>query len=79
MTREVLVPKIEAEIETIRNTGSPAGDEKQVEEILTSQQQGVNEVAGAKKIATNKGLEDPFSKADQMRRSYGFPVCSYVP
>ncbi|MGC1852034.1 MAG: hypothetical protein WA687_06305 [Solirubrobacterales bacterium] len=79
MTREVLVPRIETEIETIRKTGAPTGDEKQVEAVLTAQQQGVDEVAEAKKIATNKDLEDPFANADQMRRSYGFPVCSYIP
>lgn len=79
MTREVLVPRIEAEIKTIRDTGAPAGDEKQVEAILTAQQAAVGKVAELKGIAANQTLEAPFSKANQLRRRYGFPVCSYIP
>jgi hypothetical protein len=79
MTREVLLPRIETEIATIRKTGAPAGDEKQVEAILAAQQEGVDEIEEAKEIATNKDLESPFAKADKLRRSYGFPACSYIP
>jgi hypothetical protein len=79
MTKTVLLPKIEAEIEKIRKLGAPAGDEKQVEAILLAQLAGVDEVAGLRALETNEALEAPFAEANKMRKGYGFRVCSYIP
>lgn len=79
MTREVLVPRIEAEAETIRENGAPVGDEGKVEAILAAQEAGVAQLAALEELSSNEELEKPFAKANKLRQSYGFPVCSYIP
>jgi hypothetical protein len=79
VTREVLVPRIEAEIEAIHETGAPAGDEKQIEAILVAQQEAVEDLAGQKKIEDIKEVDTFFAKSNGLRRAYGLPVCSYIP
>jgi hypothetical protein len=75
LTRQVLLPKIEAEIAAVRALGAPEGDEDQIEAILAAQQAAVDEVRSEKKLTSFEEVDTHFKAAGDMYREYGFTAC----
>lgn len=76
MAKAIVVPTIEAEIEAIRELGAPAGDEEEIEEILTALETGVDEVKQLDKAQSIETVLDRFGTANVKLRSYGFTACT---
>ena len=72
----VILPVLEAEIAKIRDLGAPAGDEDQVEEILSGQQEAIDKVASMKKIPpVEDGWERHFDSTNKLMVAYGLDAC----
>lgn len=69
----VVVPKIRSQSESIRALGAPAGDEEEIEAMLDSLDQAVEEAEDNPGSLLNDG--DPFADAVGKARDYGFKVC----
>ncbi|HET8863445.1 MAG TPA: hypothetical protein VFM94_09370 [Solirubrobacterales bacterium] len=76
MSKAVLLPTIEAEIEAVRKLGAPDGDEEEIESILAAQEASVEEVKGVKEAATLEEIESHFIGASKMYQDYGFTACT---
>jgi hypothetical protein len=69
---DVLVPSLNKQAEELDALGAPAGDEEQVEEIVTSLEDAAGEVEDdPNSVLTGKALKKP----SQLAKSYGFKVC----
>ena len=68
----VVVPAFRTTIEDIRALGAPAGDEAQVEELLTAQEEGTDRVA---EDPLSIFEEDEPSDADRLAADYGLDSC----
>jgi hypothetical protein len=67
--REIFLPEIQTQVEEIRALGAPKGDERQVEELLSSMQ----EAAESGSSFEPKVLKRP----GRLARAYGLRECSY--
>jgi hypothetical protein len=77
MVKKVMLPSIQAQIDEISKLGAPAGDEEQVEALLTAQQQAVDEVEQLKSVKSIEAVEQYFKKASPKYYDYGFSACVY--
>lgn len=71
---EVLLPIVESQIDEIRALGSPSGDEKEVEAILSAAEKGVEEVEKKPSVIGEPG-GGPFTKANKLSVEYGLTKC----
>lgn len=71
---EVLLPIVQSQIDEIRALGSPSGDEKEVEAILSAAEKGVEEVEKKPSVIAEGG-GGPFAKANKLSREYGLTKC----
>jgi hypothetical protein len=76
MAKQVVLPVVEAEVETVRSFGAPAGDEQKVEALLASQEAAVEEVKGLKTAKSLEEVEAHFDSATKEFRAYGFTACT---
>jgi len=73
----VILPVLESEVDRIRDLGAPAGDEEQVEAILTGQQEANDEVAELEKIPPEEdGWERYFDSTNKLMVAYGLDACA---
>jgi uncharacterized protein with von Willebrand factor type A (vWA) domain len=70
---DIVAPGVQKQIEEIDALGAPKGDEKQVEAIVTSVEEGVEE------IEENPGSlikgENPLGKGSKLAKEYGLKAC----
>lgn len=76
MIKSVMVPTIEAETEAMRELGAPEGDEEEIEAILASQQEAIDEVKGLKNVKGIEDVEVHFKDVGKELRDYGFTACT---
>lgn len=76
MTKAVLLPTIRKEIAAIRELGAPSGEEGEVEELLTSEQEAVDTVANLKHIVSRFEIERYFTDSEKLFRAYGLDACA---
>jgi hypothetical protein len=70
----VIVPNITTQAELIRGIGIPEGDEEQVEAMLDSLDEAVEEAEKDPESLFDEE-SDPFGDANQRAEDYGFKVC----
>lgn len=70
---EIVLPRIDTEMEELRELGPPEGEENRVDEIFT----GVEEVVaeGEDDPSTVIGSENPFAEPNAKAKAFGFEVC----
>ncbi len=73
LTHNVVLPSLEREIKAIRALGLPAGEEEQVEAILTGME-GVLDKASANPSGFAE-IKSPFAKPEKLADDYGLPEC----
>lgn len=76
MVRAVLLPIIREEIEAIRELGAPAGDEDEIETMLTTEQEEVDSLAKLKHAVSRFQFERYFVKAAKLFEEYGLSECA---
>jgi hypothetical protein len=70
---DIVAPGVQKQIEEIDALGAPEGDEKQVEAIVTSVEEGVEEIE-ADPSSLIKG-ENPLGKGSKLAKEYGLKAC----
>jgi hypothetical protein len=68
----VLAPSLSKQAEELDALGAPAGDEKQVEEIVVAVEDAAEEIEDEPKLVFE---EKTLKKANQLAEAYGFKVC----
>jgi hypothetical protein len=73
-SEDILIPVVSDQIEQLRDLGAPAGEEQQVDEILTAAEEGIEkgEEDPVSLTAENGG---PFKKANKLAKDYGLTKC----
>ncbi|HWO47338.1 MAG TPA: hypothetical protein VNM41_04690 [Solirubrobacterales bacterium] len=74
LVEEVLVPNIQNQAEELRALGVPSGDEDQVNAMLDSLEEGIEEAEDDPGDLFS-GKTDPFGKANKLASEYGLKVC----
>ena len=77
LIKAVMAPVAEEQIAVVRKLGAPAGDEKQVEAMLTAQRQAVDEVKELETLDPNQYVQEYFTDAQNMFRAYGLEECAF--
>jgi hypothetical protein len=73
---EVLVPRVQEQIDGIRALTPPEGDEDEVTAILDAAQEGIDQLEQDPSAITGAGSgPDPFAEANRLARDYGLKVC----
>lgn len=75
--REILTPNVRSQIKEIRALGGPAGDEEQVEAILTAMQESVDSLDGRQRFSLEEDLGPAFQQEGKLARDYGLASCAY--
>jgi hypothetical protein len=70
---DIVAPGVQKQIEEIDALGAPEGDEKQVEAIVTSVEEGVEEIE-EDPSSLIKG-ENPLGKGSKLAKEYGLKAC----
>jgi hypothetical protein len=70
---DIILPRIKAEMEELRELGPPKGEEEQVDEIFTAVEEVVAE--GEDDPSTVTGNENPFAEPNAKAEAFGFEVC----
>jgi hypothetical protein len=74
LVETVIVPSIKTQAELIRGLGAPEGDENEVEAMLDSLDEAVEEAEGNPESLFDE-KSDPFGDPNQKAEDYGFKVC----
>jgi hypothetical protein len=74
ISEEVLVPGIEKQIDDLRALGTPEGDEGEVDQILTSAEEALEEVEEDPSLLSEEG-GGAFAKVNKEATAYGLTVC----
>lgn len=74
IVEQVLVPNLKTQAELIRGIGSPEGDEEQIEEMLDSLDQAIEEAEEDPEALFSEDT-DPFGDANEKAQAYGFSEC----
>jgi hypothetical protein len=70
---EIVLPRIGAQMEELRELGPPEGEEERVDEIFTAVEEVVAE--GEDDPSTVIGNENPFAEPNAKAEAFGFEVC----
>ena len=71
---EILIPAINGQIEEVKALGTPEGDEGELEEVVTAEEEVVEEAEEAP-ISLLKGETGKQKEANKLAREYGLTVC----
>jgi hypothetical protein len=77
-TRAVVVPRVESQVEAIRELGAPAGDVVQVEAILTALERSAKTLEEMPELRSGTQLNSTFQQASELARRYGLRSCAYA-
>lgn len=72
----VLLPTIEAEMESIRYLGVPPSEERPIEKILDDSEYTINEIVFQQRIPSIDAVYRQFAKVIKGFRAYGLPACA---
>ena len=72
----VVVPALEGEVKAIRALGAPAGDEDEVEAILSATERGVAAIERDPRGLLD-GVPAPLREAERLARRYGSRECGF--
>lgn len=75
IAENILIPKIQQQIDGIRALGAPEGEEEQVEEILDAAEEALNKVEEDPVAFISEENNQAFEKVNQLSREYGLTVC----
>lgn len=70
----VLLPSVTRQVEELRELGAPAGDEKQVDKILTAAEKAIEETE-EKPAPAGVTTGGPFAEAKELAAAYGLKRC----
>jgi hypothetical protein len=70
---DIVAPGVQKQIEEIDELGAPEGDEKQVEAIVTSVEEGVEEIEADPSSLTEG--KNPLAKGSKLAKEYGLKAC----
>jgi predicted small secreted protein len=70
---DIVAPGVQKQIEEIDGLGAPEGDEKQVEAIVTSVEEGVEEIEENPGSLTEG--KNPLAKGSKLAKEYGLKAC----
>lgn len=73
-TEEFFLPIIKEQVEGIRGLSPPAGEEQQVDKVLTAAEEGIEKAEEDPASLANE-KEDPFAKANELANEYGLTKC----
>jgi hypothetical protein len=71
----ILIPNVQSQVDQIRELGAPAGQETQVDAILTAAQQGIDDLKDDPTLLAQSNA-DPFAEANKLARDYGLTACA---
>lgn len=74
---EVVMPVVEAQIEAVRQLGAPAGDEDEIEAMLSAQEDAVETVREQERLDPVKGPAEFFEDSNKAYEEYGLRACGY--
>lgn len=77
MVRSVLVPSMRAQVEEIRELGSPSGKRQEVERFLAEMDRAIGDIAG-RDSPTNADIRTTFTRAGVLALRAGIANCAYV-
>lgn len=72
----VVVPALESEVRAIRALGTPEGDEREVEEILSATEQGIAAIERDPRGLLD-GVPAPLRRAQRLAEAYGSRQCGF--
>lgn len=72
---DTLIPNIQQQIDGLKALPPPAGDEDQVNAILTAAQSGLDKAKQDPSLITSQGGSDPFAQANKLANAYGLTKC----
>ena len=75
LAETVLVPGVQSQVEGLRALGTPEGDEGELDELLTSAEEAVEEVEEEPQLIAEENGEEPFSTVNKEARAYGLTTC----
>jgi hypothetical protein len=73
-SEEFFLPIIKEQVEGIRELSPPAGEEQQVDKLLTAAEEGIEKAEEDPASLANE-KEDPFAEANEMANKYGLTKC----
>ena len=79
VNRDLLLPQVEEEIETIEELGAPEGDEAKIEAFVTAQRRGIEEASKIQSISEDEQVRRYFRPASELAREYGIDECANSP
>ena len=75
--REVVVPMVRKQVESLRALPGPEGGADQVDEIYDAFEAALDRIEDEPSLLTdNPDMLDVFKEADELSKKYGFPVCT---
>lgn len=72
----VLLPTVEAEIESVRTVGSPAVERQTVRDILKYEQLKIDKLANVPRVPSIGAIERRFAPSAEALRDYGLTACA---
>jgi hypothetical protein len=75
LAETVLVPGVQGQIDGLRALGTPEGDEGELDELLTSAEEVVEEVEEEPLLIAEENGEEPFATVNQEASAYGLTTC----
>ncbi len=73
VTSAVLIPALQSEADELTALGTPTGDKKQVEAIVTSIEKVADE--GEADVTTITKVKNPYAEAEKLSNAYGLKSC----
>jgi hypothetical protein len=74
--RQGVIPSIEEQVSQIGALGAPAGDEETIAEIISTAQEGLEQLAERPDPGAFEDPDHPLSVAGELLAEYGSTVCS---
>jgi hypothetical protein len=66
-----VIPSIQHQVDGVAALPAPAGDEQEVQAIVSAARSALDKVKQDPSLITNQAQSDPFAKADKLTNSYG--------
>jgi hypothetical protein len=71
---EVVTPNLQGQIDDIRDLGAPEGDEDQIETMLSTVEEGIEDLEDDPSQLTEQG-SNPLAKGSKLATAYGLEKC----
>ena len=74
--REVVVPMVREQVQSLRELPGPEGGADQVDEIYDAFEKALARIEDDPSLLTGSPNLEIFKEADELSKKYGFPVCT---